>query len=289
MFHHRKQGAGCAPHGGTAEFHGSALSTLGNALKLDSTSPDSSPPIDFKRAATVRQSLVARAARQRKQGEQWAENRRYLDELWSKCQPLTAGDTVTRYLHRRGFQCLDPLPGCLRYHPSLAYYHLDGRVTHHPAMVAPLIGQGGQIVALHRAYLTRDGRIAAVPSPNKMTRAAGQVSGSMIPLFKPDRGRLGIAKGIETALAARCASGLPVVASFNSSTLAAWTWPMGIQHLVVFADQDPAGLDAAKTLQSRARRYKLRCDVLTPSKPGQNWADAWAFAIADREEAWSTQ
>ena len=57
-------------------------------------------------------------------------------------------------------------------------------------------------VALHRTYLTADGRKADVPSVKKLTGAAGPLAGACIPLHKPARGCIGIAEGIETALAA---------------------------------------------------------------------------------------
>lgn len=241
-----------------------------------------------KRAQAARMRLMAQAERMRNQREQWAENRRTIEQVYANTQQVSAGDPVWRYLRRRGFgHMLEALPDCLRFHHALSYHHEDGHVTRHPAMVAPLVGQDGQITALHRTYLTRDGRKADVPSPKKLTRAAGHVSGATIPLFAPRRGQLGIAEGIETALGAHCASGVPVVASYSASTLAAWTWPAGLQHLVIFADNDPAGRKAAETLQARARRYRVRCDVLLPSIEGQDWADVWAESVVDRQDAWS--
>lgn len=256
-------------------------------VKQSWSASDTRTMTEIERAAAARQTFLARAARQQKQAEQWVENRRLSEQLWANTQPLSTGDPVIRYLHRRGFAYMHELPACLRYHRRLSYHHDDGRVTHHPAMVAPLVGQDGRIVALHRTYLDLYGRKADVPSPKKLTRGAGQLSGAMIPLFKPDRGRLGIAEGIETALAATAGSSVPTVAAYSAGNLAAWTWPAEVRHLVIFGDNDPAGCKAAETLQERARRHRVRCDVLLPSQPGQDWADVWAAAIADREQAWS--
>jgi putative DNA primase/helicase len=143
-------------------------------------------------------------------------------------------------------------------------------------MVAPLVAPDGKTVALHRTYLTRDGKKAEVPSVKKLTATAGPLPGACIPLCKPARGVLGIAEGIETALAASFASGVPTVAAYSAGNLAAWHWPAGLQSLVVFADNDKAGAEAADTLRARALAASLRVQVLTPSEPGADWCDVWA-------------
>jgi phage/plasmid primase-like uncharacterized protein len=131
-------------------------------------------------------------------------------------------------------------------------------------------------VALHRTYLTADGRKAAVPSVKKLTEAAGPVAGACIPLHKPQSGVIGIAEGIETALAAWLASGVPTVAAYCAGNLAAWHWPGGVRRLVIFADADKAGREAAEKLRTRALAARLRAEVLTPTTPGADWCDVWA-------------
>jgi len=169
-----------------------------------------------------------------------------------------------------------PLPGLLRFHPAVPYWHGVKKLGTFAAMVAPVLAPDGPTVALHRTFLTTEGRKAAVPSPKKLTRAAGPLAGACIPLHKPVRGAIGIAEGIETALAAWCASGMPTVASYCAGNLAAWEWPPGVQRLVIFADADKAGREAADTLRARALAAGLRVDVLTPTDPGTDWCDVWS-------------
>ena len=83
------------------------------------------------------------------------------------------------------------------------------------------------------------------------------------------------AEGIETAAAASLGSGLPVVAAYCANALAGFTFPRGIERLVIFADHDHAGQQAAATLAHRATRAGLTPKTLTPSKPGSDWADVW--------------
>ena len=238
------------------------------------TDPATMPRV--RRAELARQVSAATTEREAQQRSQWIENAQRIERLWAQCIALVPGDPVTVYLARRGLGGGWPLPACLRLHPALPYWHGAEKRGTSPAMVAPLVAPDGRIVALHRTYLTPAGRKADVPSPKKLTRAAGPLTGACIPLHKPARGCVGIAEGIETALAAWCASAVPTVAAYCAGNLAAWHWPDGVQRIVVFADADKAGRAAASELQARVVRAGLKAVVMTPTDDGADWADVWA-------------
>ena len=229
-----------------------------------------------QRAELARQVMAATVEREAQQRQQWAENSQRIARLWAECVPLVPGDPVTLYLKRRGLGGVWPLPDVLRLHRALPYWHGADKLGTFPAMVAPIIAPDGRMVALHRTYLTRDGRKADVPTVKKLTGAAGPLAGACIPLHKPARGCIGIAEGVETAVAAWCASSVPTVAAYCAGNLAAWRWPPGLQRLAIFADADPAGREAADTLRARALGAGLRAEVLTPSAEGADWLDVWA-------------
>lgn len=233
-----------------------------------------------QRAAFARQVAAAAAEREAQQRAAWATNAQRIKMLWVECVPLAHGDPVTTYLQRRGLGALRPLPACLRLHPGLPYWHDGTKLGTFPAMVAPLTAPDGRMVALHRTYLTPDGRKADVPEVKKLTGTAGPLAGACIPLYGPDRGRIGIAEGIETALAARLGSGVPTVAAYCAGNLAAWRWPAGVRRLVIFGDSDPKGREAAEALRLRAVASGLYCDVLTPQAEGRDWADVIAEGVA---------
>lgn len=230
----------------------------------------------LQRAELARQVMAATAERDAQQRQQQAHNARCIAQVWAQCVPLEPGDPVTRYLKRRGFAGLWPLPDALRLHPALPYWQGAEILGRFPVMVAPIVAPDGRIVALHRTYLQPDGRAADVPSPKKLTGTAGPLPGACIPLYNPARGCIGIAEGIETALAAWCASGVPTVAAYCAGNLAAWRWPPNLQRLVIFADADRAGREAADTLRARALGARLRCDVLAPTTERADWCDVWA-------------
>lgn len=235
-----------------------------------------------KLAAQIERATREREAERRRQ---WAENAKRIVELWAECVPLVPGDPVTQYLKRRGFGGIWPLPAALHYHPALPYWHDGERIGTFPAMVAPLTAPDGRRLALHRTWLARDGRKADVPSVRKLTGTAGPLIGACVRLFESDRGRIGIAEGIETALGAWCASSVPTVAAYSAGNLAAYQWPAGVRRLVIFGDHDPAGAAAAQTLKVRAMRAGLGAAVMTPSTPGADWADVWAQRGAASEVA----
>jgi putative DNA primase/helicase len=237
-----------------------------------------------ERAAMARQLEQARGDRDAAQRAQWQTNAGRIAALWGQCVPTVAGDPVALYLAHRLRGELWPLPDCLRLHPALPY-RIDGAtVGTWPAMVARLSAPDGRLLALHRTWLSTDGEKAPTPGPvKKLTPTAGPLAGACIRLAWPGAAGypqagplLGIGEGIETALAARCASGVPTVAAYSAGALAGWQWPPSLRRLVIFADADPAGAEASDKLRQRARAAGLTVNVMTPTTPGADWCDVWA-------------
>jgi phage/plasmid primase-like uncharacterized protein len=226
-------------------------------------------------AAMRHQINLAAAEREREQQAQWTKNAEANARLWAESAP--AGEAVRSYLIARGLEGWI-VPACIREHPGLTYWDTDsdgvlsslGKFT---VMLAPIV-RNGKLLAIHRTYLL-DGKKAPVPTVKKLTAAAGLLNGACIPLAAPRAGVLGIAEGLETAVAASLGSGSPVVAAYCANALAGFMWPSSLERLIVFADNDDAGQKAAASLARRAKNIGLDCKVLTPSKPGADWADVW--------------
>ncbi|ASM76330.1 hypothetical protein VITFI_CDS0551 [Vitreoscilla filiformis] len=253
-------------------------------------------PLTPQQSERVRQALQqVRAQRERQQRQQWACNAYKLRRMMAESLPVEPGSPVAYYLTRRlGLRALGGfVPGwqqqVIRYAPALPYFDEDGQPCgSHPAMLAALTSPQGELVAIHRTWLTPDGQKAHVPGPvKKLTSTCGPLAGAGIVLFSgPDeQGVIGIAEGIETALAASLGAGVPVCAAYSASNLAAWCWPEQTRRLLVFADHDPAGQKAAQTLLGRALGAGLQASILTPSTPGQDWCDVWAQRAAKAVQA----
>lgn len=239
-----------------------------------------------ERAALRQRVAQDKAQREAEQRATWRKNFDRNAFLLRQCKPVAAGDAVYRYLqHRLAVDSL-AVPECIRIHSAMPYVHDGEPVGTYHAMVAPIVNSAGDVLTLHRTYLTPDGRKADVPGPvKKLTPAAGLLRGACISLHKPARGCIGIAEGIETALAAWCASAVPTVASYCAGNLAAWRWPAGVQRLVIFSDNDKAGREAADALHARAVRAGLRSSVMAPTDAGADWLDVWASRGAVTLEA----
>jgi phage/plasmid primase-like uncharacterized protein len=155
-------------------------------------------------------------------------------------------------------------------------------------MLALVSDTDGRPLTLHRTYLRCDGLgKAPMPSPKKLMPHAqsGPFSGAAIRLFADGasgHAELGVAEGIETALAVHAMSSLPVWASVSSTLLQGFSPPAGTQRLRIWADKDRsgAGEHAASLLRHRLGD-SLNVRILLPPDPipanarGIDWADIW--------------
>lgn len=164
--------------------------------------------------------------------------------LIEDCEP------ARRYLEVRG---LWPMPAMhkLRAHPSVDYWQEGERVGQHPALLACVRDVGGQVVTAHVTYLQHHGAKLATHDARKILSGMQGRAGCAVRLMHLDGESLGIAEGIETSLSAAKLHGLPVWAALNTSLLAKFDPPPGVKRLVIFADRDIAGMDAAAKLMQR--------------------------------------
>jgi putative DNA primase/helicase len=101
------------------------------------------------------------------------------------------------------------------------------------------------------------------------------IAGAAVRLHDPSNGELGVAEGIETALAGYELTGIPTWAAISDSGLKSFVSPNGLRRLVVFADNDAsfAGQAAAYALAQRMRRDGIDVEVRTPETVGADWLD----------------
>lgn len=199
---------------------------------------------------------------------------------FEQAHPLTRQSPVGQYLVHRGLGKLTKVPQALRM-AALPYFD-DGReIGRFPVMLGAVTNQHGVMVALHRTYVTTAGRKAPVPQPKKLSRTTGLLAGASIKLFEPtiidSKVVLGVAEGVETALACYLASGIPTWSCMNAGGVRTFEWPHGLQSLVVFADNDASGVGqaAARDLAGRAAAAGIEVRVLVPEIVGTDWLDAY--------------
>ena len=204
-------------------------------------------------------------ARSDKEAKKTASERDYFRQLWRGSSPLTPTDPAWLYLSRR---CGDPSGRVseLRFHPALTHPNVDGTF---PALLAPMGWNGSKHTGIHRTYLTQDGRKADIDPPRAGFGTKGPIR------LGPVAEHMGIAEGIETALAASSLFGIPVWSSVDAHGLETWTPPEGAKSILILGDNDRSftGQAAAYALAKRLRRLKYEVEVAIPEVPSWDWAD----------------
>lgn len=195
------------------------------------------------------------------------DRRRLLRALWTEAKPLEDGDLVTRYLGARGLVAETPE---LRFAPAVK----DGEGGVRPAMIARVLTpEGDRVATLHRTFLRPDGMAKAeMASPRKL--APGLVPDGAAVRLGPVKAEMGVAEGIETALAASLMFEQPVWAAISSGMLAKWTPPAGCSDVTIYADNDP-GFGGQAAAYALAHRLKRDFDVAVKLPPvaGTDWND----------------
>jgi putative DNA primase/helicase len=186
------------------------------------------------------------------------------------CQIVDCLDVVAYLEHRN----LWPLPqACaLRAHPSVAYFESGSQIGRFPALVAPVTDIDGEIVTLHITYL-RNGRKLGPQEPRKLLTPLTGRTGCCVRLMPPAVDILGVGEGIETCLAAAKIHKIPVWAALNTTLMTKFEPPVTTKRLVIFADRDTAGMEAAAHLAERLQG-RINFEIRAPAAPAKDWNDS---------------
>lgn len=201
-------------------------------------------------------------------------------EVWRGSKDIK-GTVAEKYLINRGIYP-ENIPRVLRFHPGLNYWHAKEKKSYGtwPCLLAPIRDRENKIISVHRIFLTEDGKKAPVPDAKKMMAMCGEMRGTAIKLFEPGE-ILGVAEGIETALAAHAISRMPVWSCVSAPLLEQVDIPDVVKTLVIWADKDHSGrgADAAEKLADRAEKLGKRVEICMPVQPipegdkGIDWLD----------------
>ena len=189
---------------------------------------------------------------------------RIRDLMRTSC-PVADCEDAQRYLAGRR---LLPIPDGLRAHAGAEYWQERERIGRYAALLAPVRDLDGELVSLHVTYL-HDGWKLREHEPRKLLGPLRGRVGCAVRLGEAGA-VLGVAEGIETALAAMQVHGVPTWAALSAAVLAKFQPPACVEKLVIFADRDVAGLEAAWKLRDR---LQIECELQVPSPPAKDWAD----------------
>lgn len=202
-----------------------------------------------------------------------------VERIWNESRPIESGDIADRYLRiTRGLKLTSVRH--LRFHRSLPYWIRNDDGTwqikaRYPALVAAISDVDGRLVGVHRTFLTLDGRKAPEENPKRMKACYdGSTKGAAIRLF-PTATKLGVAEGVETAVACATACEIPVWAAMSAGNMELLRVPDYIREIVIFADRDSNGRGqfAAKRLAARLLEEDRLVKIVTPPTTGKDWCD----------------
>lgn len=263
-----------------------------NVVSLEERSPDWL--IDLQERMSRQTEMDSAKARER------------IQRTWSECVPITSPSAgpAMKYLASRKIilRNLSVLSDgdCVRFHPALPYFEEvevtkageDGKTIttsrwqkkgDYPAIVCAIRDVTGELITLHRTYLSPKGTKAKVGEARKMMSVPDDMTvvGGSIRMGTPAHGVLGVAEGLETALSGYRASGIPTWSLVNTTLLEGFEVPDGVHTVIIWADKDKshAGESAANVLKTRLEALGLRVLVMIPQQPvparakGVDWND----------------
>lgn len=188
-----------------------------------------------------------------------------LKALQESC--VEPGQAVIEYLSARGLT-----PNAATREAKVRYWEDGEPQGRYDAMIHKVTSADGKPLTFHVTFL--DGpKKADVSASRKLLPAVGPLAGASIRLGKEAQ-VMGIAEGVETAMAASVLHGVPVWSAINTTLLEKFEPPSICKVLWIFGDSDKsfAGQKSAYALAERLARTGLDVNVLLPWEVG-DWND----------------
>ena len=203
-----------------------------------------------------------------------------IDRIWQSSRNIS-GTTAARYLANRGIVS----------HSAQLHFHSHvqlgpkAEATYHPALLSAVRDDAG-LVAVHRIFLdARTDRKATFDNPKRLLGLPGR---GAVRLGQPGR-VLGIAEGVETALAASTLLQLPVWAVLGNERFGMIDIPRHVEELIILADNDPAENVPPASLRaawSATGSFYGRCGHRTATTTGRtSWRQGEGRGRAGHEPA----
>lgn len=229
---------------------------------------------DYKRAASEVDRIIGNLPPTSPEFTPNKSNPTALRNVYAGSESLNGGDNcAARYLRKRGL--MGPWPKALRW--TTLRHKPSGTVQY--GMIAVFSDERGKPATIHRTFLNEDGTKANV-DPVRMFMPGNVPAGGAIRLSDAAE-TMGIAEGIETALAASMLHSMPVWATTSAVMLERWQPPEIAKRITICADNDEnftgqaAAFSLAKRLVMEAEKNKIerQVEVVVPSVKSFDWLD----------------
>lgn len=145
-----------------------------------------------------------------------------------------------------------------------------GKIVEFPAMLGAIRDLEGNLVSVHRTFLTQDGKKAPIEVPKKIMHLSefDSISGCAIRFGKPGR-VFALSEGIETALSVVKATGFACWSCVCAGGLKSVRIPDFVKTVLIFEDKDlsQAGQKAANALKKRLTEEGKTVFIAEPPMP----------------------
>jgi putative DNA primase/helicase len=180
----------------------------------------------------------------------------HADKTWLAASQAE-GTLAERYLRNRGIHV--PMPPSLRFMPSLLHAP-TGQCL--PVVVAAVHAESGDLSAIQRVFIRPDGLGKAQVTPAKMS--LGPLGDGAVRLA-PVGEVIGLCEGWETGLSAMQLYDLPVWCALGAARMHCVALPAGVRKIVIFADNDAAGREAAERTAHVQRHHGRSVEIRLPA------------------------
>lgn len=197
----------------------------------------------------------------------------------------TPNAAARAYYERRGIaQTSEFITNSLKYHDNADVYHdgkrvvINGKPLRYPCILG-LARNARGVTGLHQIYVTKSGEPAAneisqiIGSEYSKKRMLGQFSGTAVRFARAEK-TLIVCEGIETGLAIRLLTGCDSIAAAGTAALLSGVdVPDSVENLLIYADNDAAGMAAAEKLRER-EQGRREVEIIAPDAcTGNDWLD----------------
>ncbi|HEY9017712.1 DUF7146 domain-containing protein [Thiomicrospira sp.] len=260
------------PHGVFNLLMWATGATTQEVLEFAKQYLDGSNPVS--QAEIIQRETQAKA----KQEQEWAENAKRNNAIWKASR--NAEIELAKYLRVQRGITNAALPQNVVFNSAVFYRDFETNTTgKSPALLVKVDQPSGKAVALHRIFLDANCKKSSLGK--KMLPPSGNVMGAAARLYPVVNGVLGIAEGVETAVAVTTFFGIPTWSAISAPMLSAFVFPENIHTLVIWVDKDRSGDGElyAKKLEQRALDAGLKVIYMLPpgdipdGSKGIDWLD----------------